>query len=51
MIDWAGNEPQDYPEKTGIAVGTERHCAGLEGALGLLGLLPRRLLAIAGLRW
>jgi hypothetical protein len=43
VIRWARKEPQDYPEKTGIAPATERHCAGPEGAFGLLGILPRRL--------
>src|SRR5262249_40723512 len=43
MIGWARNEPYDYPEKTGILARTERHCAGLEGALGLLGIPPRWL--------
>jgi hypothetical protein len=43
VIRWARNEPQDYPEKTGIAVATERHCAGPEPVFGLLGILPRRL--------
>jgi hypothetical protein len=33
MIGLARNEPQDYPERTGIPVRTERHCAGLEGVL------------------
>jgi site-specific DNA recombinase len=27
----AGTEPQDYPERTGISVRTERHYGGLEG--------------------
>ena len=42
VISWAANEPQDYPERTGILVRTERHYGGLEGTFGLLGILPRR---------
>jgi len=28
LIGWPANEPQHYPEKTGILVRTERHCCG-----------------------